>query len=130
MTQILRQMCWEILFVWPLWGSVKGCSALSCQDLSFLVGRRSAVPSIIRSLFPLLSFSSIFSQASWLASGHAGLHTLSRLLFFVVFAFRAGRQTEKEKDSQQDSDSIHPLHFLANTRGVKLPWSPMKYIRR
>ena len=96
----------------------------------FLVGRRSAVPSIIRSLFPLLSFSSIFSQASWLASRHAGLHALSRLLLFVVFAFRAGRQTEKEKDSQQDSDSIHPLHSLANTRGVKLPWSPMKYIRR
>ena len=58
----------------------------------FLVGRRSAVPSIIRSLFPLLSFSSIFSQARRLASGHAGFHTFSRLLFFVVavFAFRAG----------------------------------------
>ena len=44
-----------------IWGSVKGCSALSCQSLLFfLVGLRSDVPSIIRSFFPLLSFSSIF----------------------------------------------------------------------
>ena len=64
----------------------------------FLVGRRSAVPSIVRSLFPLLSFSSImFSQARRLASGHAGLHALSRFLFFegINCAFRAGRQAEK-----------------------------------
>ena len=41
-----------------IWGSVKGYSALSCQDLSFLVGRRSAVP---LSVYPfIISFTFLF----------------------------------------------------------------------
>ena len=79
--------------------------------------------------FPFPLFSLEPSHALWIASGQAGLHAFSSVAFLFILAvcgfvcaFRAGREAEKKKDGEQDSDSVHhPLHSLTDTRGVELP---------
>ena len=81
-----------------IWGSVKGYSALSCQDLSFLVGRRSAVP---LSVYPfIISFTFLFLHFFAGTPVCIGACRASRTFQVVVFyfsllSFRGGRQAEK-----------------------------------
>ena len=90
-----------------IWGSVKGYSALSCQDLSFLVGRRSAVP---LSVYPfIISFTFLFLHFFAGTPVCIGACRASRTFQVVVFCFF--------------------LVELQRWSPGRAP-SPMKYIRR